>query len=418
MIDANLNEITQLEQFLTSVPDVSFSSLKKKETYAWICEVVERFHFHTLSKKERGIVRQYLGKMTGYSASQLTRLLGKAEGGSLQITPYKRHTFPTRYSPKDIALLAETDNIHQRLNGHATKHILMREYTVFGNTDYKALSKISPSHLYRLRKRSSYQTTSLTFQKTQAVSRTIGERSKPMPEGRPGYLRVDTVHQGDLTRDSKVQKGESTKGVYHINAVDEVTQWEIVAAVEKISEAYLEPILELIIAQYPFTILEFHSDNGSEYINDTVAHLLNKLLIKLSKSRSRKTNDNALVESKNGAVIRKHMGYFYINQKYAPLINDFYVSTFNPYLNFHRPCAFSTTTIDKKGKQKKVYETYQTPYEALKKIGHVSDYLKSGFSLSHLDMIANQCSDNECATVMDQKKQKLFDTILLNPIDL
>lgn len=122
------------------------------------------------------------------------------------------------------------------------------------------------------------------------------------------------------------------KGVYHINSVDEVTQWEIVASVEKITEIYLEPILLLMIEQYPFIIREFHADNGSEYINYTIADLLNKLLIKLTKSRSRQSNDNALVESKNGSIIRKHMGYFYIHQKYAPQINDFYIQFFNPYL--------------------------------------------------------------------------------------
>ena len=194
----------------------------------------------------------------------------------------------------------------------------------------------------------------MTFTKTQAVQRSIGERRKPEPNGKPGYLRVDTVHQGDL---------DGEKGVYHINSVDEVAQWQIVAAVEKISEAYLEPILMILLDQYPFVIIEFHADNGGEYVNHVVAALLNKLLIRLTKSRSRHTNDNALVESKNGSVIRKHMGYFYIHQKHAPRINEFYIKYFNPYLNFHRPSGFATKkVIDKKGKVKNVYDVYLTPY--------------------------------------------------------
>jgi hypothetical protein len=55
--------------------------------------------------------------------------------------------------------------------------------------------------------------------------------------------------------------------VYHINAVDEVTQWEAVASVEKISEACLVPALELILDGFPFRIKGFHSDNGSEFVN-------------------------------------------------------------------------------------------------------------------------------------------------------
>ena len=131
----------------------------------------------------------------------------------------------------------------------------------------------------------------------------MGERRRPAPDSRPGYLRVDTVHQGDL---------EGIKGVYHINAVDEVTQWEIVGAAPQISEAYLLPVLHAMLEQFPFRIRGFHSDNGSEFINHTVAQLLNKLLIEQTKSRPRRSNDNGLVEAKNGAVVRKHMGYTHI----------------------------------------------------------------------------------------------------------
>jgi transposase InsO family protein len=117
----------------------------------------------------------------------------------------------------------------------------------------------------------------------------IGERRRPDPQGRPGYLRVDTVHQGDQN---------SAKGVYHINAVDEVTQWQIVAACERISELWLEPVLQALLRQFPFRIRGFHSDNGSEFVNHTVARLLNKLLIEQTKSRPRHSNDNGLVETK------------------------------------------------------------------------------------------------------------------------
>jgi len=76
-----------------------------------------------------------------------------------------------------------------------------------------------------------------------------------------------------------------------------------------ISEAFLLPVLELMMAQFPFVVEGFHSDNGSEYINHKVAKMLEKLRIEQSKSRSRHSNDNALAESKNASVVRKHMGY-------------------------------------------------------------------------------------------------------------
>lgn len=414
MIDTGLNNFNALGKFLNGVPDIKFSGTSQKEKYQWVKEVLNRFNFRHLRKGERGTVREYIQKVTDYSNAQVTRLISKYLSGKLIFLDYQRHKFPTRYFPSDIALLCKTDNIHQRLNGFATRQILEREYQVFGKTEYKKISKISVAHLYRLRTTRVYQSKSLTFKNTQSVQRNIGERIKPQPDGKPGYIRIDTVHQGDLASESS---RESEKGVYHINSIDEVTQWEIIASVEKISEAYLEPMLKLIIAQYPFVIVEFHADNGSEYINHTVAKLLNKLLIKLTKSRARQTNDNAQVESKNGSIIRKHMGYFYINQKYAPSINDFYLTTFNIYLNFHRPCGFATILISPKGKQKKIYNKYLIPYEALKKVPGAEKYLKPGVTFIKLDKIAMMYSDNEYANIMDKEKTKLFDKIGLKPID-
>ena len=153
---------------------------------------------------------------------------------------------------------------------------------------------------------------------------------------------MDSVHQGDL---------DGKKGVYHINAVDEITQFQAVVCVEKISEAYLLVALQELFAAFPFVpsprkasavgimIRGFHSDNGSEYVNYQVAKLLNKLLIDFTKSRSRRTNDNALVEGKNAATVRKHFGYAHIPQRFAALINEFNQQHLIPYLNFPRPGA-------------------------------------------------------------------------------
>jgi len=99
-----------------------------------------------LQKKERGIVREYLEKVTGYSTSQLTRLISKYLQGRLFLKDYQRHKFTTRFTPLDIALLVKTDNLHLRLNGHDTKAILQREYLVFGKAEYEKISKISRSH--------------------------------------------------------------------------------------------------------------------------------------------------------------------------------------------------------------------------------------------------------------------------------
>jgi transposase InsO family protein len=195
--------------------------------------------------------------------------------------------------------------------------------------------------------------------------------------------------------------------------VDEVTQWEIVASVEKISEYYLEPILQSMLAGFPFVIRGFHSDNGSEFINKTVAKLLNKLLIRFTKCRPRHTNDNGLVESKNGSVVRKQLGYIHIPHKYATAIDRYHRNFLNIYINFHRPCFFAISAVDHRGKIKKTYpyEKVMTPYEKLKSLPEAQSYLKAGVTFKQLDDIASQMSDNEFAERMVKARSDLFQNI-------
>ena len=256
------------------------------------------------------------------------------------------------------------------------------------------------SHLYNLRRHQRYRERRLRYQKTKPTTVAIGERRRPDPQNRPGYLRIDTVHQGDQ---------ESAKGVYHINAVDELTQWQIVAATERISEAWLEPVLIALLRQFPFRIRGFHSDNGSEFINQTVARLLNNLLIEQTKSRPRRSNDNGLVETKNGAVIRKHMGYGYIAGQHAQAISAFYAQHLNPYLNYHRPCAQADIEVDAKGRQRRHYRRYQTPLETLLALPHPAPYLRDGLTVATLQRIAARRSDTEAAQQMQQAKRQLFE---------
>ncbi len=400
MNDSHMTSIAQLHAFGKFAKGIEFQGASQKEKYEWIATVLTRFRYQTLKKKEKSTVRIYIQKITGFSRSQLTRLIKKKkEYHVIVASTKKRHRFTTTYTTDDVARLADTDIAHSRLSGPATKKIFQRAYEVYHDENFIRLKNISVAHLYTLRGRRQYTSKTKYFTQTQSTTVPIGERRKPNPEGRPGFLRVDTVHQGDL---------EYEKGVYHINIVDEVTQWEIVGAVEKISEAYLVPLLEMLITQFPFHIIEFHSDNGSEYINRIVAKLLNKLLIAQTKSRSYHCNDNALVEGKNGAIIRKHMGYGHIAQRHAKPINDFYKTYFNPYLNYHRPCGFPTIITDSKGKQRKLYNTYQMPYERLQSLSNAGQYLKDGVTFAQLDAIASAQSDNDCGATMQNKKQTLF----------
>lgn len=377
MNDDSLSSPADIRAFLgggTCKLDLRVSA---EQQYSWLAKTLKHTGYFNLRKKDKAPVQEYMLKMTGYSRQHLTKLIAQYRQNKWIGKKYsKRNCFTKVYSRKDIVLLAITDEQHGTLSGGITKKLCERAYLVYGDLAYSRLAKISVSHIYNLRPSKTYKSKRFVFEKTNPTTVKIGERKKPFPNNQPGYLRVDTVHQGD-------KDGE--KGVYHINAVDEVTQLEVVSSVEKISENWLIPVLENIIETFPFKIINFHADNGSEYINHVVVKLLKKLNVTLTKTRSRHSNDNALAESKNGSIIRKHLGYMHIPQKWAPKMNNFNKNYLNPYINFHRPCYFPEIKTDAKGKEKKIYpyKTMMTPYDKLKSLPNAKQYLKTGVTFEY-----------------------------------
>ena len=396
--------LEQIRAFLQASDAVGFNGRNREEVYGWVNRTLDEQGYSQLGRPSRGMIRRYVEKMTGLSRAQTTRLIGQyLRGEPVQVKAYRRHRFDGRYRIADIELLAAVDAAHEVLSGPATQKIMQREFYDYGDRRYERLARISVAHLYRLRGSKAYRRQRMGYEATRPSPVTIGERRVPRPDGRPGYLRVDTVHQGDL---------DGAKGVYHINAVDQVTQWQIVGATAQISEAYLIPVLEAMLAQFPFRLLGFHSDNGSEFINYTVAKLLNKLLIEQTKSRPRHSNDNGLVESKNGAVVRKHMGYNYIAAPHAAAIEAFYEQHFNPYLNYHTPCGVPEQTVNGKGKVTRVYRWYATPWEILRQLPGLAGHLRWGLTVAELEGQARRKSDTAAALEMQEAKRKLFASFL------
>ena len=405
MEEARLQTVAQIKAFLDGTTEVAFR-VPKAEQYGFIERVLNRHGYAMHGRADKGVLLRYLERMTGLSRQQVTRLvrqyckvgrLSKRQGAP-------RHGFARRYTALDVALLAEVDALHSTLSGPATKKLMERAFAVFDDVRFERLASISVSHLYNLRGAKTYQDKRRHWTKTCPTGVPIGQRRAPQPNGAPGYIRIDSVHQGDQ---------DGVKGVYHINAVDCVTQFQLVATCEKISEAYLIPVLERLIEGFPFKIIGIHADNGSEYVNYTVAKLLKKLLIEFTKSRPRHSNDNALAESKNGAVVRKHLGYAHIPQQFASKVNAFCAGFLNPYVNFHRPCFFPETVTDAKGKERKKYryEQMMTPYEKLKSLPEAAKHLKPGVTFEQLDANALKMSDNEAAAALNKARQQLFQSI-------
>lgn len=400
MNDSRIINVTQLREFLKGSQkfDLSLREASLEEKYRFIDRNVDRLGYKKLCKKDKRVVIGYLKKITGYKRRQLYRLIKRAKRGKLTRKSYQRINPNRKYSSYDIKLLEKTDELHLRLNSVATKEILKREYEKFHKENYVNISQVSVSHINNLRKLPVYRNSWVNHTKARKIA--IGITQPPEAHGRPGSIRVDTVHQRDI---------------YHINSVDEITQWEVVVSVPEITERFLRPALIALLNQYPFVIFNFHSDRGSEYLNYVTTRLLHKLLIEQSKSRSRHPNDNALVETKNGAVVRKNMGWQHINQGLVDEINNYYQGFFNPYLNFHRPSVFSTREITyPNGRVRKIYDQAMIPYEKLKEVTREKEknFLKPGITFDKLDKIAYQYSDNEFAEMLRKEETKLFNKIM------
>jgi transposase InsO family protein len=347
MDDSEAGSLEQIRAFLSGSGEVRFAGQRREEVYGWVEKTLVRQQYASLNRPGKGLVRSYIARMTGLSRAQVTRLItAYGKTGRVTAVAYQRTKFATRYTAADLDLLAYVDKAHGNLSGPATRRILEREYDEYAQAAYQRLAAISVAHLYRLRNSEGYRKRNASYQPTRPTPIPIGERRKPRPQGSPGYLRIDTVHQGDQ---------DGRKGLYHINAVDQVTQWEIVAATPQISEYWLLPVLEAMLAQFPFAIRGFHSDNGSEFINYNVARMLEKLHIGQTKSRAYHTGDNGLVDTKNGAIIRKHIGYGHIGAQHAETMNRFHREHLNPYVNFHRPSAVPKILTAANGKRRRVY---------------------------------------------------------------
>lgn len=397
MNDSHINTISQLRTFLKGSQgfDLSLRNSTIEEKYRFIDTQVDKFEYQLLKRKDKRTLVKYLKKITGYKHAQLHRLIKRASGGQLQKKKYVRKNPNEKYSPVDIKLLEKTDKVHKRLNTYATKKVLERENKLFNNNDFENIAKVSPAHIHNLRSHPVYK--NIWINSTKANQNNIGETRKPKDLHIPGYIRIDTVHQHNL---------------YHVNAVDSFLQWEVIVTIPRLTQKWIKFALMEIIAQCPFIILGAHTDRGGEYINETVKILFEELDIDFTKSRARHSNDNGLPETKNGSIIRKNFGYAQANRQAAIKQNTFNRKFFNPYLNYHRPCAYPTEIINSNGKIKKVYKPkdYEVPYEKLKQVSKekVMNFLKAGITFEKLDIIAYEMSDNEWAKIMRKEQEVLY----------
>ena len=403
-----LQTMEQVRAFPEGSEAVDYQHRDRASAYAFVRQMLGRLRYEALGRRDKGAVLRFLAKTTGLSEAQVDRLVRQwRETGGIEDRrggncgrPFKRV-----YTPEDIRLLAEVDEAFGQMSGLATCGLLRRQHEVFGEARFERLAGISASHLYNPGASNTYAASRTTWTKTSPATVGIALREAPDPRGQPGHLRVDTVHQGDRN---------GSKGLYLINIVDEVTQFEYVGAAPGISERFPVPLLEALLSQFPFVAAAFHADNGSEYINHRVAALPDKLHIgKFTKSRARRSNDNALVEGKNAHVVRRWLGHDHIPQRFADIVNTFAQRELSPFPDFHRPCLFATEYRDGRGKVRRRYRRRDvaTPYEKLKSLPDAPGHLRDGVSFDRLDRVAHAMSDLDAVRRVNDARRELSGAI-------
>ena len=134
MDDRQLRTLEQVKQFVDGSQGIEFNGLNLKEKYHWTEEALKKFKYPWLKKAGKGVIRQYIEKVTGYSRAQVSRLVWRyLQSGKIKPTEYRRHCFPQNYNAAEVALLAMTDELHGWLSGPAIKKILERAYRVYGD---------------------------------------------------------------------------------------------------------------------------------------------------------------------------------------------------------------------------------------------------------------------------------------------
>jgi len=398
----HLDSIEDIRRFLNGTDVVIFNVLMPKQArYLWVHKVLKKHLYSSLSKPEKGAVAQYLMKVTGYSRSQIKRLIQQfVKTNVITLNTARNNGFKSCYTPSDIRLLAEMDERHQQPSGAVIIKLCERAYSKFGHRQYENLANLSVSHLYNLRRSKTYQSQRLFLTKKRSTVGAMGNRRKVGPNDQPGYIHIDSSYQGDIFND---------QGVYHINAVDAVTQFQVKVTVERITPTFLRPAIQQILDLFPFKIQGFHIGNSGEYANHNVDTLLNKLFLEFSKTRSSQINEDALVEANRVSINAKRYGHQHTLRDYASQSSTFNQTALFRYVNFHRPCYFATTVVDKDGNETKqyIYRDIMTPYDKLISLPNSKQYLKSNITLGQLDRFSKKLDDNDAAEALNKARGAL-----------
>jgi len=179
---------------------------------------------------------------------------------------------------------------------------------------------------------------------------------------------------GHMETDLVAHCGTSTEGFYlnTLLAVDLVSGWIEPVPVWGKGESRVGGAIDRVRRQVPFQLLELHSDNGSEFVNQDLWDYCQRHGIAFTRSRPYKKNDQAHVEQKNGSVVRRVVGYDRFRSKAALRALDHLYQLLRLHVNFFQPTCKLIDSQRQGAKVRKQYDRAQTPYQRLLAAGALS----------------------------------------------
>ena len=360
----------------------------RADAYRLIERTVARFDYGRLRKVDKGLIRRYLRIATGLSRAQVTRLLKqhRTTGTLTDRRGAPRRPFPRRYTNADVELLAHVDALHGTLSARATRKLLGRAYGVFGDRRFARLAGVSRGHLYNLRRSPGYLQRRATASDPTQLPLTNRQRWRPQPFPRPGHVRVAAVQAVDT---------DPLGSLYVIELADEVTAFRVVRVVAHLDTSNLIPAIHTLRRAFPFTVVDFHVARDSKPAERRVAALLRTL---------------HTARARTEGLPRPRLDHPRDADRDVDAVNAFLEQTLAPYLNYHRPCSFSSERVDAGSRVRVVHRDadIMTPYERLRSLPAASACLTPGTTLAQLDAIAAASSDNEAARAVAEARGRLF----------
>jgi hypothetical protein len=187
-------------------------------------------------------------------------------------------------------------------------------------------------------------------------------------EARPGFLEMDLVGHDAGVVDSQ--------HAFTLNAVDIATGWNCSVALKNKAQVWTLRGVQKIRAKLPFPLLGLDSDNGSEFINETLYNYCQEHKITFTRSRPYRKNDSCFVEQKNYSVVRRAVGYQRVDRDEQLRILEALYEVLDLYTNFFQPSMKLQSKERQGARVKKKYDQARTPYQRVLDSRFISEEIK------------------------------------------